>query len=106
VNAGDPNPCTTGYIQTTELPSPGAVQSADVNSVRCDVVNGVDPSPGDGYDESGSDIRGEQNIGRSGGTGSNGPSSAAGGGSNPLAGVGGDVLGQLLHANPFASTVG
>jgi virulence factor Mce-like protein len=106
VNAGDPNPCTTGYIPTTELPSPGAVQSADINSVRCDVVNGVDPSPGDGYDESGSDIRGEQNIGRAGGTGSNGPSSAAGGGSNPLAGVGGDVLGQLLHANPFASTVG
>jgi virulence factor Mce-like protein len=109
VNAADPNPCTTGYVPTTQLPSPGAVQSVDVNQARCAVINGVDPSPGDGYDENGSDIRGEQNIGRSGGTGSSGPSGqvgGAGGGGNPLSGVGGDVLGQLLHANPFASTVG
>ena len=28
------------------------------------MINGVDPNPGDGYDENGSNIRGEQNIGR------------------------------------------
>jgi hypothetical protein len=102
LNASDPSACTTGYIPSSSLPSPGAVQNADVDNVRCDVINGVDPDPGDGYDESGSDIRGAQNIGGSGGTGSNGPSGATGGGGSPLSSVAGELLGQLLHANPFA----
>jgi phospholipid/cholesterol/gamma-HCH transport system substrate-binding protein len=106
VNAGDPNPCTTGYIPTSRLPSPGAVKNAPIDQAHCAVINGVDPSPGDGYDETGSDIRGAQNIGGSGGNASKGPSSASGSLPNPSAAVAGDVLGQLLHANPFASTVG
>jgi virulence factor Mce-like protein len=105
LNSSDPSACTTGYIPTTQLPSPGAVQQADVDQVRCAVINGVDPSPGDGYDESGSDIRGEQNIGRSGGNGSNKPQGQIGS-AGPVVGVAGEVLGQLLHANPFASTAG
>jgi virulence factor Mce-like protein len=105
LNSGDPNPCTTGYIPSSQLPSPGAVANADVDQAHCAVINGVDPNPGDGYDENGSDIRGEQNIGRSGGRGSGKPQGQLGS-SDPLAAVGGEVLGQLLHANPFAFTVG
>jgi len=105
LNAGDPHPCTTGYIPTQQLPDEGAVANADVDQVACDVINGVDPNPGDGYDESGSDIRGAQNIGRSGGTPSQGPQGSTAGGS-PLDGVPAQVLNQLLSANPFAFTVG
>ncbi|SFD89179.1 MCE family protein [Blastococcus tunisiensis] len=106
LNAGDPHSCTTGYIPTSQLPSGSAVANADVDSVRCDVVNGVDPDPGDGYDENGSSIRGEQNIGRSGGTRSSGPQGSTTGPVPPLSGIPGQVLGQLLSANPFAFTVG
>ena len=34
-------------------PSQGAVANVDADAVRCQVVNGVDPNPGDGYDENG-----------------------------------------------------
>src|SRR3954454_19683311 len=57
LNAGDPNPCTTGYIPTDQLPNEGAVANADVDRASCDVITGVDPNPDDGYDESGSAIR-------------------------------------------------
>ena len=73
LNAGDPHSCTTGYVPSSQLPSEGAVENVDVDGVSCDVINGTDPDPGDGYDENGSNIRGEQNIGRSGGTRSSGP---------------------------------
>ncbi|WP_324274436.1 MlaD family protein [Blastococcus brunescens] len=106
VNAGDPHSCTTGYIPTSSLPSEGAVANADVDSVSCQVINGADPNPGDGYDENGSNIRGEQNIGRSGGTRSSGPQGSTAGTIPPLNGIPGEVLGQLLSANPFAFTAG
>jgi virulence factor Mce-like protein len=106
LNAGDPHPCTTGYILSGQLPNEGAVANADVDRASCDVINGVDPDPGDGYDESGSSIRGEQNIGREGGTRSSGPQGSTAGQVPPLSGVPGQVLGQLLSANPFAFTVG
>jgi phospholipid/cholesterol/gamma-HCH transport system substrate-binding protein len=107
LNADDPHACISGYRSTADTPSPGAVASTDTRSVACDVINGVDPNPSDGVDESGSDIRGEQNIGRSGGVRSPGPQSGAAGGTgalgaNPL----GDLLGGLLHANPFSTTAG
>jgi phospholipid/cholesterol/gamma-HCH transport system substrate-binding protein len=105
LNAGDPHPCTTGYITSDQLPSAGAVENADVDQAHCAVVNGVDPDPGDGYDESGTSIRGEQNIGREGGTGSSGPQGQLPG-TDPLTSVGGELLGRLLHANPFAFTGG
>jgi virulence factor Mce-like protein len=105
LNAGDPHPCTTGYFTSDQLPDEGAVANADVDQAACDVINGTDPSPGDGYDENGTSIRGEQNIGRSGGTRSSGPQGSTAGGS-PLGRVPGQVLGQLLSANPFAFTVG
>jgi phospholipid/cholesterol/gamma-HCH transport system substrate-binding protein len=104
-NAGDPHPCETGYIPTTQLPSPGAVAAANTDAVSCDVINGVDPNPGDEDNEAGSNIRGEQNIGRDGGTGSGGPQSGQAG-QPPIGSVLDDVLGGLLHANPFASTLG
>jgi phospholipid/cholesterol/gamma-HCH transport system substrate-binding protein len=78
----------------------------DTTGVQCDVINGVDPNPGDGIDESGSDIRGSQNIGGSGGVGSPGPTGAVTGGANPLSPVIGQLLGGLLSANPIASTIG
>jgi phospholipid/cholesterol/gamma-HCH transport system substrate-binding protein len=107
LNAGDPKPCTTGYLPSSQFGSPGAVENADVDQARCAVINGVDPNPGDGYDESGSDIRGAQNIGRSGGQGA--PTTPAGslpGTPDPRAALGGTILGQVLHANPFAFNAG
>jgi virulence factor Mce-like protein len=104
-NAGDPHPCTTGYIDSTRTPSPAAVANVDVDRAHCAVVNGVDPQPADGYDESGSNIRGEQNIGRAGGVGSSRPQGQAGE-LPPLGGVLDEVVGRLLHANPFARTLG
>jgi virulence factor Mce-like protein len=73
LNAGDPHPCTTGYVPTGSTTSPGAVAAIDVDAVECRVINGVDPNPGDAYDENGSNIRGEQNIGRAGGRGTTTP---------------------------------
>jgi virulence factor Mce-like protein len=105
LNANDPHACITGYTSTGQTGSPGAVANADTRSVACDVINGADPNPGDATNESGSNIRGEQNIGRSGGVGGTGPQSGAGAG-GPLSGVLDEVLGGLLHANPFARTVG
>jgi virulence factor Mce-like protein len=105
VNAGDPHACTTGYIESSQLPSPGAVENADTDSVRCRVVNGVDPNPGDDHDEMGSSIRGEQNIGRDGGVGSGRPQGEAGG-QPPVGDVLDEVLGGLLHASPFFRTTG
>ena len=105
VNSGDPKACTTGYIDSTRTPTPAAVAAADVDQAHCAVVNGVDPQPADGYDESGSDIRGAQNIGRDGGVGSPGPQGQAGQ-LPPADSVLGEVVGGLLHANPFARSLG
>jgi phospholipid/cholesterol/gamma-HCH transport system substrate-binding protein len=105
INAGDPHACQTGYIPSTQLPSPGAVENADTDAVRCRVVNGVDPNPGDEVDEAGSNIRGEQNIGRDGGTGTGRPQGEAGE-QPPVGGVLDEVLGGILHANPFSRTLG
>ncbi len=104
LNAGDPHACTTGYLPTSQLPDEGAVASADVDGVSCDVINGADPDPGDGYDENGSNIRGEQNIGRTGGTRSSGPQGSTAGTVPVFSDVVPTVLGQLLSANPFAFT--
>jgi virulence factor Mce-like protein len=107
LNNSDPHACISGYRSTADTPSPGAVAATDTRSVACDVINGVDPNPSDGVDESGSDIRGEQNIGRSGGVGSPGPQSGLAGGSGALSGGPlGDLVSGLIHASPFASTVG
>ena len=80
LNAGDPHSCTTGYVPSASTPSQGAVENVDTDGVQCRVVNGVDPNAGDGYDENGSNIRGEQNIGRDGGQGAAGPTGAIPGG--------------------------
>jgi phospholipid/cholesterol/gamma-HCH transport system substrate-binding protein len=105
LNGGDPHPCRSGYVATTQTPNQGAVANVDTGRVSCRVVNGVDPNPSDGYDENGSDIRGEQNIGRDGGVGSGQPQGqlATGG---PVTSVLDEVLGQVLHANPFSRVTG
>jgi phospholipid/cholesterol/gamma-HCH transport system substrate-binding protein len=106
INAGDPQPCTTGYLSSGVAQSPAAVVSEDVSGVSCGVVNGVDPG-GNAVDETGSNIRGAQNIGSSGGVGSPGPAAGAAGALlGPLEDLLGDLLGGLLHATPFATTVG
>ena len=70
LNSDDPNACITGYRPQRPTAEPRRGRGdRHRRSVACAVINGVDPQPGDGYDESGSDIRGEQNIGRSGGSG-------------------------------------
>jgi phospholipid/cholesterol/gamma-HCH transport system substrate-binding protein len=107
LNMSQPRVCTTGYLSTGSTPSPAAVAAADVSGVRCDVVNGVDPNPGDGVDETGSDIRGAQNIGRSGGVGSSGIGSS-GTPAPPTVSttVVDQLLDQVLGATPFASSLG
>jgi phospholipid/cholesterol/gamma-HCH transport system substrate-binding protein len=108
LNNGDPRACTTGYVSTGSTPTPASVAALDTSSISCDVINGVDPNPGDAANESGSDIRGAQNIGGSGGTGSGGAQSGLTGTTGSL----GDttildqVLGGLLSANPFSRTLG
>ncbi|MGY1619079.1 MCE family protein [Geodermatophilus sp. SYSU D00691] len=110
LNMDDPRACTSGYVSTGSTPSPGSVAGVDTGAVSCDVVDGVDPNPGDGVDETGSNIRGEQNIGRSGGVGSPGAQGgfAAGGesGAGVVGGVVDEVLGGILSATPFARTIG
>jgi phospholipid/cholesterol/gamma-HCH transport system substrate-binding protein len=105
VNSGDPQPCTTGYLSSGAAGSPGAVLSEDVSGVRCGVVNGVDPG-GNSVDETGSDIRGAQNIGSSGGAGAPGAVAPATGAGGAVGGALGDLLGGLLHATPFTTTAG
>jgi virulence factor Mce-like protein len=108
LNSDDPHACISGYRSTASTPSPGAVATTDTRNVACSVINGVDPNPSDGVNENGADIRGEQNIGRSGGVGSGGPQSGATsgtgalGGSNPLT----DALNGLMNASPFSSSAG
>jgi phospholipid/cholesterol/gamma-HCH transport system substrate-binding protein len=107
LNTSQPRACTTGYLSTGSTPTPGAVASADVSGVRCDVVDGVDPDPGDGADETGSDLRGAQNIGGSGGAASPAP----GGSGTPApptisTTIVDQVLGQVLGASPFSQALG
>jgi phospholipid/cholesterol/gamma-HCH transport system substrate-binding protein len=69
------------------------------------VVNGVDPG-GNSVDETGSNIRGAQNIGADGGVASPGPSLPATGAAGAMGDLLGTLLGGLLHASPFATTAG
>ena len=105
-NVNDPQPCTSGYVSTGASGSPEAVASLDTSTVRCDVVGGVDPDPSDGVDESGSSIRGEQNIDGDGGVASPGSTLPGVPGALPVSGLLQEVLGGLLSANPFSSQAG
>jgi virulence factor Mce-like protein len=105
MNSGDPQPCTTGYVSSGAAQTPGAVLSGDTSGVHCAVVNGVDPG-GNSVDETGSNIRGAQNIGSDGGAASPGPSLPATEGVATLDDLLGNLLGGLLHATPFATTAG
>jgi virulence factor Mce-like protein len=97
-----PHPCLTGYVSTGQTRSPGAVASVDETRVACRVINGVDPRPEDGYDENGSNIRGEQNIGRSGGVGTTEPQDEI----RHEASVLGSLVGEMLHARELSRTLG
>ena len=91
----DPSSCYTGYADT-ETRTPGELGAVDTNeAAACQVLNGVDPNPNDGINESGSSIRGAQNAGSSAGPGSGAP--AAPGASA------GDILGEILGTLPFSS---
>jgi phospholipid/cholesterol/gamma-HCH transport system substrate-binding protein len=106
LNAGDPHSCTTGYVAAATTPTQGAVENVDTDAIECQVVNGVDPDPGDGYDENGSNIRGTQNIGGSGGRGTTAPTEQVPGGGLPSSTALTELLGGLLHANPIATLTG
>ncbi|WP_051515800.1 MlaD family protein [Candidatus Blastococcus massiliensis] len=106
LNAGDPHSCVSGYVPSSSTPTQGAVESVNTDAVRCDVVNGVDPNPGDEVDENGSNIRGEQNIGRSGGRGSTTPEEEAGGSLPPPPGGLPNPLHGLFKTTPFATVTG
>ena len=102
LNAGEPHACTTGYVPTSSTPSPGAVAAVDTDPVQCRVINGVDPEPGDGYDENGSNIRGAQNIGRDGGRGVTPPEDEVAGRSPVSPTMLEGILGELLSAEKIA----
>lgn len=88
LNSQNPPACTTGYDGTA-------------NS-SCTIQNGVDPSG----DETGTSIRGEQNIGSSGGAGSTNGSTVSGA-VGSVQGAVGDLLGGLLGgAVPFSTSAG
>jgi phospholipid/cholesterol/gamma-HCH transport system substrate-binding protein len=106
LNAGEPHSCTSGYVPSESTPTQGAVENVDTDAVRCQVVNGIDPDPGDGYDENGSSIRGEQNIGRDGGRGVTEPQEQVGGSSRVPAAMLSDLVGGLLRASPIARAAG
>jgi phospholipid/cholesterol/gamma-HCH transport system substrate-binding protein len=101
LNVDDPRACTSGYVSTGASDSPDDVLRIDTDAVSCDVVDGVDPNPGDGVDETGSDLRGEQNIGRAGGVGSPGPQGQLGS-LPPVLSTIDDLLTDILGALPFA----
>ncbi|MCW2743263.1 MAG: ABC-type transport system, mce(Mammalian cell entry)-related protein [Blastococcus sp.] len=106
LNAGEPKACATGYVDSSTTPSRGAVENVNTDAVRCRVINGVDPDPGDGYDENGSNIRGAQNIGRDGGRGVTTPQEQAGGSAPTPPTALTELFGALVHANPIATTTG
>jgi phospholipid/cholesterol/gamma-HCH transport system substrate-binding protein len=106
LNNSDPRACTSGYVSTGRTPTPAAVANLDTDQVHCAVVNGHDPDPGDGVDESGSDIRGAQNIGRSGGEGAPSPAPTPPASATSVTTVVDQVLSGVLGANPFSRTLG
>jgi phospholipid/cholesterol/gamma-HCH transport system substrate-binding protein len=106
LNAGEPHSCTTGYVPSGATPSQGAVENVDTDAVRCQVINGVDPDPGDGYDENGASIRGEQNIGRAGGRGVTEPQEQVEGSSPLSSTMLTELFGRLVHASPIATRTG
>jgi virulence factor Mce-like protein len=106
LNAGQPHSCTTGYVPSGTTPSQGAVENVDTDAVRCRVLNGIDPDPGDGYDENGTSIRGEQNIGRDGGRGVTEPQEQVEGSSPPSSTMLTELFGRLVHASPIATRTG
>ncbi|CCG05134.1 MlaD family protein [Blastococcus saxobsidens] len=106
LNAGEPHACTSGYVPSSSTPTRGAVENVDTDAVRCQVVDGVDPQPGDDYDENGSNIRGAQNIGRDGGRGTTAPQDEVGaGGPLPPTALP-DLVSGLLSATPIATLTG
>ena len=105
-NPEAPKSCVTGYVPTSQLPSPGAVATLDTDRVRCAVVNGVDPRPADDDNETGSNIRGEQNIGRGGGSGGSGEPAPPGGDGPGAPAVLDEVLDGLLDASPISRPAG
>jgi phospholipid/cholesterol/gamma-HCH transport system substrate-binding protein len=101
-----PHSCISGYVSPASTPSQAAVEAVDTDAVACRVINGVDPEPGDGYDENGSSIRGEQNIGRSGGRGASAPEDELGGGGPVSPTLLTDLLSRLMHATPVSTLTG
>ncbi len=88
----DPSSCYTGYAGTYTR-TPGELGAVPLNeAARCAVLDGVDPNPGDGINETGSSIRGAQEVGRTGDV------------ANPggVAGTGEDLLEEILDAPAFA----
>jgi virulence factor Mce-like protein len=106
LNAADPHACVSGYVPSASTPTQGAVEAVDIDAVRCDVINGVDPNPGDDVDESGSDIRGAQNIGRDGGQAAPSPQSQAPTRAPAPPDALGTLLNQLFRGNPIGSVTG
>ena len=99
LNAGDPAACTSGYSSTGQSGSPGEVaRPATSTASRATSSTVSTPTPATPRTRAGSNIRGEQNIGRSGGVGGTGPSSG-GAGAPPLGTVVGGVVDGLLTAS-------
>lgn len=100
-----PSSCYTGYADT-DTRRPGELGSSTTNtSAECLVYDGVDPNQGDGINETGTNIRGPQNLG------SEVPSGGSGAGADPAPtdpgdGTAGDVLTEILGTVPFPASGG
>ena len=99
----DAPPCQSGYVPTQSTPRAGDAQAVDTDAVACQVQDGVDPNPGDDKDETGSNIRGEQNIGSGGGQAA--PSPADRGPDPAATAVLDELLGELIRANPISTSL-
>ena len=107
LNTDDPRACTTGYLSTGQTPSPGAVANRRHRPGHLRGDQRCRPQPGrrQERDRLRHPRRAEHRPLR--GSGLDGPRAAAGRASRlPRHGVLDGLLGQLLHANPFARTVG
>ncbi len=96
LGSDSPSSCYTGY-SGTDTRTPGELGAVVTNTAAaCQVLNGVDPHPGDGINETGSSIRGAQNAGSSAGPGSGAGPQAPGASA-------GDILEDILGTLPFSS---
>ena len=109
LNNSDPRACTTGYVSTGSTPTPGVGGLAEHQRDPLRRRQRCGPEPRRRRDESGSDIRGAQNIGGSGGSrqpSGRAPAAAPATGPRCCTTVVDQVLGGVLERQPVRPALG